>query len=352
MKILYAGQLDEFGTCYSRFVALRELESDVHGFNSLAELDWWSLSRTKRAIESHTLRGPRIRAANESLISSCRDMRPELVWIDTGEWVWPSTLRTLADQGCFLVSHTTDALEARIWRVTFKRRLLRNNAPLYNVFVTSNLDDYEKLAASKKCVPLLTHLGYDHRRFEPSPLSEELAAKWNNEIVFIGHHEANTEAVVLGLIDAGVPIRIYGHAPWFAPRLRDKLGDHLRPKLSNTDYEHALKGARIGLCIVSHLNYNQTSSRSFEIPGSGTFLLAERTPQHLECYEEGKEAEFFRNHEELVRKARYYLEHVDEREAIAKRGLERCISSGYSWDALMVRDWMKVKQMYEEHRAR
>jgi spore maturation protein CgeB len=81
-------------------------------------------------------------------------------------------------------------------------------------------------------------------------------------------------------------------------------------------------------------------------------MLAIRTPQHLECYEEGKEAEFFDDHEELIRKARYFLEHEEEREAIASRGLKRCVDSGYSWDALMARDWIKVKEFYTAYADR
>ena len=206
------------------------------------------------------------------------------------------------------------------------------------------------MAVTPRPAALLTDLGYDHRRFEPTPLSKELAAEWDNPLVFIGHYEPNTEAGILALIDAGLPVKVYGHPPWFASRHRAKLGDRLQPQLGNEDYARALKGTRIGLCIVSVLNYNRTASRSFEIPGSGTFLLAVRTPQHVDCYEEGKEAEFFGDHEELVRKARYYLEHPEEREAIARRGLERCVTSGYSWDSIMARDWPKVKRIYAERR--
>lgn len=351
MKILYAGTLDPSGTCFSRFRAIRELDPDLHGFDTDQELNWSTTSRLHRAIETHVLRGPRLRQANESLIARCRELRPDIVWVDAGEWVRPETLRALSEQGIFLVHHVTDALDARDWRVDMKRRLLRDTASCYDIFFTTNMDDQKKLAGSPRPVALLTDLGYDHRRFEPSPMSDELAAEWDNELVFIGHYEANTEAGILALIDAGLPVRVYGHAPWFASKNRSKLGDRLRPQLGNEDYIRALKGARIGLCIVSVLNYNQTAARSFEIPGCGTFLLAIRTPQHLDCYEEGKEAEFFGDHDELVRKARYYLEHPEEREAIARRGLERCVASGYSWDALMARDWVKVKELFEKARG-
>jgi len=350
MKILYAGTLDPFGTCYSRFCSLRKLEADCHRFDTDPYLDWRNASRILRSLETFSLHGPRVRQANAALLTRCQELSPDLVWIDTGTWLWPSTVRALRAQGCFLVHHITDALNARNRVVNFKRRLLRKTAPMYDVFFTTNIHDHTRMSATPPPVALLTDLGYDQHRFDPTPLSGELAAKWDNPLVFIGHHEPQTEAGILALIDAGLPVTVYGHAPWFASKHRAKLGERLRPSLGNEDYAHALKGARIGLCFVSTLNYNQTASRSFEIPGSGTFLLAVRTAQHQECFEEGKEAEFFGDHGELVRKASYYLEHEDEREAIARRGHARCVASGYDWDAIMQRDWPRVKDLYATRR--
>jgi len=67
MKILYVGTLDPFGTCYSRFRALRELEPDIHGFDTDQHLDWMSLGRIHRALETHILHGPRLSRANAAL---------------------------------------------------------------------------------------------------------------------------------------------------------------------------------------------------------------------------------------------------------------------------------------------
>ena len=36
-----------------------------------------------------------------------------------------------------------------------------------------------------------------------------------------------------------------------------------------------------------------------------------------------------------------------DREAIARRGHKRCVDSGYSWDALMRRDWKRVLEHYQ-----
>ena len=90
--------------------------------------------------------------------------------------------------------------------------------------------------------------------------------------------------------------------------------------------------------------------RSFEISGCGAFLLAMRTPQHLEAYREGRKAEFLGDHRELVDKVRYYLEHESERATIARGGHERCTISGYSWRAITARDWKEVIALYERRR--
>lgn len=353
MKILYVGTLDPDGTCYSRWCALGELEPDIHAFDTDQHLNYSAVGRWRRWPATHAHIGPPVNRANEALISACRELQPDLVWIEKGEWVWSATLRALREQGCFLVHYVTDALNHERWKARLQCRLLRTTARYYDVFLTTNVDDYAQMVATGSPTVILTDLGYDHRRFEPSPLTGDLATKWEQPVIFVGHYEPQTEAGILALIKAGLPVKVCGPAPWStSKRIRARLGDCVFPRLSSEDYVYALKGAKIGLCFVSVLNYNQTASRSFEIPACGTFLLAARTPQHLTCYEEGVEAEFFSDHQELVEKTRYYLEHEEERRAIARSGYERCTSSGYSWDSLMKKDWPKVRQIYcERHRA-
>lgn len=352
MRTLYVGNLDPYGTCYSRLCSLRELEPEVHAFDVAQHLAWGRLPGWRRALEAHALRGPVLSRANAALEAACRELRPDIVWVDKGDWLQSSTLRRLRGLGCFLVHHITDSLEPHFRRLRLKRRRLRTTASDYDVFFTTNVDDHACLSKGAPPTALLTDLGYDPQRFEPSPLPDEIAKEWDLPLVFVGHYEPSTAEGILALIDAGLPVTVFGHAPWFSSKYRKRLGDHLRPELGNEDYVRALKGARIGLCFVSVWNYNQTASRSFEIPACGTFLLAVRTPQHSEAYQEGVEAEFFGDHRELVEKARYYLEHEDERAAIARRGHQRCVSSGYSWQALMKRDWLRVKEIYaERHRV-
>jgi glycosyltransferase involved in cell wall biosynthesis len=351
MRALYVGQLNPGGTCLARLCALRELIPDVETFDSDAHMGMEHLSWSRRALESYSHMGPVTARANRALRAAVEEHRPDLIWIDKGDWVWTSTLKAIRVRGAFLVQHNTDALWPRSHSLRFNRRLLRATPGWFDVFLTTNIDDRARIERRSVTITMLTDLGYDDERFEPSPLPSSLREAWASPILFVGHYEPRTEAGILALIEAGLPVTVYGHRPWFASPNRARLGEHLRPQLSDQDYVHAIKGAKIGLCFVSEMNYNETAARSFEIPGCGTFLLAMRTRQHLECYREGKEAEFFGHPRELVEKARYYLEHDEEREKIARSGRERCVASGYSWRAIMKRDWSKVMEIYRQRRS-
>ncbi|MEI7729515.1 MAG: glycosyltransferase [Verrucomicrobiota bacterium] len=67
----------------------------------------------------------------------------------------------------------------------------------------------------------------------------------------------------------------------------------------------------------------QVRLRDFEVPMSGGFYLAEYFDELENFFEIGKEIVCFRNADELIEKATYYLSHDEERERIRIAGLER-----------------------------
>jgi SAM-dependent methyltransferase len=71
---------------------------------------------------------------------------------------------------------------------------------------------------------------------------------------------------------------------------------------------------------------NETMNmRIFEATGCGVFLLAEHYDNVREYFRSGWEIETFRDAQEMFDKIRFYLRHPDLREAIARRGQERCL---------------------------
>ena len=125
-------------------------------------------------------------------------------------------------------------------------------------------------------------------------------------------------------------MRVFGVGKWadyknYSPNLgieeRQLLGD---------DYCKSLQAFKISLCFLRKMNFDRQTTRSVEIPACGGFMLAERTEEHLSMFKEGKEAAFFSSNIELLEKCRYFLNHEEERNLIAKNGFKICRENGYS----------------------
>ena len=348
MRIAYVGVGE--GTSLSRLKALRSLEPDVVDF--LIDAHRPLPPRLTRLAERTIFYTPGLRKLNRDLIQFCVETKPSIVWVDKSVWVWPSTITALRRAGIYLAHHFTDALYPAPVSLWWSFHLLRRSLPLYHINFTTNVDDLEALRRRGDVAVELTHLAFDHERFTGEPLSETDARTWAAPMIFIGHHEPRTELYVRALLTAGIPIKVYGSG-WKsrAQKIAIQWPASLGAPLSDVDYVKAIQGAKIALCCVSEWNYNQTAARSYEIPACGTFLLAMRTPQHLESYREGVEAEFFGSPEELVAKARHYLGHDEERAAIAAAGHRRCVTAKYTWDRYMRDDWAKTRQAFERWQA-
>ncbi|HEX2852175.1 MAG TPA: glycosyltransferase [Opitutaceae bacterium] len=92
------------------------------------------------------------------------------------------------------------------------------------------------------------------------------------------------------------------------------------------DMHRILKGSRIALNIGIDLAKGETGNmRMIEATGLGSFLLTEYQDNIRRYFEPGLEVETFRSPGELAEKIRHYLGHEAEREAIARRGRERCL---------------------------
>lgn len=87
-----------------------------------------------------------------------------------------------------------------------------------------------------------------------------------------------------------------------------------------------LRRAKIVVNIdVDSFDNQPPNMRLIEATGAGSFLLTPHHPQLPDFFSPGEEIETFRTPAELIGKVRYFLEHEDEREAIALAGQQRCL---------------------------
>jgi len=246
-----------------------------------------------------------------------------------------------ARNGSISVQHNTDALHPRRWSLRASYRLLRETLPLFDLYFTSNLADYAALAkavsAHRADVP-----GLRSPALNATPLAPEATVKWASDLVFVGHHEARTERGIPRAARRGPESgRLW--AGWERSKNRSRLAGGCVSRAWRRRYELALKGAKIGLCLFG-VGQQQTAGRSFEIPASGHVLLAQRTREHGECYQEGEEAEFFGDEREFGREGPLLSGPANEphRLEIARRGHEALYPLGLSWARYMRDDWAKT----------
>lgn len=342
MRVLYTGTFMEWGTCLARLEAARRILGPARVVGVDSDALFAGFGRLRYAIEWRVFFTARSRALNAELLRVAEAERPDVVWIDKGTWVFPSTLRRLAAAGVFLVHYNTDALLPHARTARWQYTLLRRTIAQYDLAFTTNLPDHAALSRSMPGRIELTHLAFDPVRFNGEPIPEEQRRRWASDVLFVGHWEPRTERGIRALRTEGIAVRVHGHG-WKRAASTDLPGSIHPGHIGSDEYVFALKSSKIGLGFVSEWNGNQTACRSFEIPACGTFLLALRTQQHAQQYLEGEEAEFFADEDELVRKTRSYLRDDALRTRVAAAGHKKVFTADYSWVRYMTDDLAKVE---------
>jgi len=336
VKYLYTGSLVGSGTCEARRCGLVEIGREVVTLSFEPFFRYPAflghLGRKFNSLQTLSGIGPGIWRYNRCLLAMARQHRPDVLWVDKGHYVSQATLQAIKrETGALLVCYNTDD-------ICYYRNGWRLHLPSiaeYDIYFTTNRFNVEELKALGARQVVLTQLGYNRDLFKPRVVTVSEAQRLGASVGFIGHWEPATEALFLQLVNLGLPLRVRGSS-WRQIKKKRVLKSVIEPvAVPKEEYANAIVSTKINLGINSAQSRNLSSGRTFEIPAAGGFLLAQRTIEHQNFYNEGREAEFFDSAEELADKARYYLKHDTARENIAAAGHKRCITSGYSWQELM-----------------
>jgi spore maturation protein CgeB len=132
------------------------------------------------------------------------------------------------------------------------------------------------------------------------------------DVSFVGRAFGSRSSQVKEIKANGIDIKCFGHG-WDSGAISDdEMYKIMRESFISVNFANCRGG-------------NQIKARTFEIPGSGGFLLTEYTPGLEMFYEIGKEIDVFHDTKELVEKINFYLRNPELRDAIAIKGFERTI---------------------------
>ena len=149
-------------------------------------------------------------------------------------------------------------------------------------------------------------------------------------VVFVGgihapsDHRAGTE--FLEHLCAELPIEVWGYVKDQLKRDSPIRRRH-RGEAWGLDMYRVLANARIAINRHGDIAEGHANNmRLFEATGVGALLMTEAAPNLQELFEPGREIVAYENTDDLIEKARFYLEQDQERRAVAVAGQRRTLS--------------------------
>ena len=330
-RILFLGE-NWYGSCARACCyALRRLGCDVFDIDIHTFSPQWR-QRSNRAI-ARLLTRRIVREYNQLILDSAAQLRPDILLAFKGPFVESRTLETLAESGVALYNYYPDT-----------------SPTAHDAYLAQSIRAYDCIFYTKKfwarALPsglegrhlvFLPH-GYDSDVHRILPLDETDLVRYGHDVTVIAVHTTYKERLLTELVRRlpQLDLHIYGNG-WSERARSPELKPFIRGfAVYGSEYAKAIRAARICLGIMSGkvrgvTQGDETTTRTFEIPACGGFMLHERTPELLELYEEGKQVACFGSVDELAEQIQYYLAHPEERDAIARAGHARCVPA-YSYD--------------------
>lgn len=161
-------------------------------------------------------------------------------------------------------------------------------------------------------------LGCDVSFFDSVQPDEQFRTKYGVDVCFVGLFDKYREKFLNALTNFNL-----GIWSWNIYDYKTSLIKYNRGVVYGENLVKVLKSAKIALNIHREFEKSGGNYRLFEISASGTFQIVDHKNNIKNYFDIGKEIETFKDKDDLIEKVKYYLEHPDEREKIAKAGYER-----------------------------
>ncbi len=258
------------------------------------------------------------RKINSLLLERARSEGPDMLLVLCGENILADTIRQIRDEANAVTANWfhDSMLSAS------RQQLIHSAFSAYDyIFMVDSSGVLEHLGVrlnNTHTLPLACEPQI-HRRME---LSVEEIAQYGSNVAFVGTVTPKREEILEELAEFG--LKIWGKWNGSSRRLK---GCYQKQDIYMEEAVKIYNASRIvvdihGLYGPGTPVFNVTP-RVFEVPASGGFLLTNNIPQAAGFYEIGREMIVYDSTEELKRLIRYYLEHPEERAAIADKGYQR-----------------------------
>lgn len=324
INVLYLGEM-WLGSCARAcFAALRDLGCNIF---ALDEATYIPRGRSLRMrLLARALRGEFIREYNNEIIRAAKQFKPDMLLGFKSPYVLPRTLITLRQMGIPSYNYYPDRVKLA------QGSLIAKALPEYDcLFDTKQYWDGDTAQWLHVRNRVFVPHGYDSELHRPINFDSRSTERYSCDVGFIGAWSPRKQPILERLVELrpDIDLHIRGDRWQNSP----KLARFVRGEaIFGEQYIRAIQatGINLGIMGITDAVRDETTTRTYEIPACGGFMLHERTLEVLELFEEDKEMACFGSVEELAEKIDYYLAHPEEREAIAAAGCRRCVPA-YSY---------------------
>lgn len=337
MRILLYGSFgwDHLGSSYQR--AFEQLGHTVIPADFREQHRYLASWLRNRVLHRATLPSLRLRnkgsaAWNEKFLAQVRNDSPDLVFIHNGEFLMPDTLRRIRESGVpVFIFHADNPFPPSV-----------NNRPetvpciaecdVYFTWSRSLLTRLESEGAPRSCY---LPFAWDPVIF-PSPAGTN-GHDQPYDVAFVGGWDREREELLTD-VALKFELKIWGTEYW---RTRTRSSSPLkncwqgRP-VHGAEAASVLRKTKVVLNLLRKQNPDGTNMRTFEVPGSGGFSLATRTPGALEIFPEGEAGTYYDSPEELAFQIARCLGDASLRQSIKSRATRIVQDHTYSHRAQTV----------------
>lgn len=261
--------------------------------------------------------------ANKELLSLVKSIKPKILFVFKGMEVFPETLAQIKQQGVLLINYNPDH-PYLFFSEGAGNINVKNSISIYDIYIsysTTIVNELNRFYKNSVCIPF----GFDETiRVNNNPI---------DEIVFIGAYDKIREAELSSINSE--KLFIYGPTNW-GTKLNKKsvlLKKYKGKPLYNNDYYNVLSNSIASINFLRKQNIIEGSHnmRTFETTGVGGLLISNRTQEHESFFEDGKEAFFFSDLNELNNIIQEKLSDTRLITEMKTAALIRCRKSNYSY---------------------
>lgn len=263
---------------------------------------------------------------NKQLLAFVQKTNPLVTLVFKGMEIFPETLAEIKTHTQLLCNYNPDH-PFNFYSKGSGNKNVKDAIPLYDLYGTYAQKIAKELKNAHNVNSFVLPFGYDA---DIKTLPKNTTAQ---KFGFIGAYDKERQNILSQL--TYFPIEVYGDEKW---------GEKLRPNTTNgitVTGKSLFNNHYANYCSASfgifnflrphNINESSHNMRTFEVPGYGGLLIANRTTEQSIFFEEDKEAVYFDSIAELKDKLSYLLKNISVVESLKKNAYQRAKNSNYSY---------------------